>query len=54
MGQILHGSAKTTRAVRALIQRSSGWQGYAQHDPKSVRFERGVKPGTWDQNQDGL
>ena len=38
MGQILHGSAKTTHAVRAAIQRSIAWQGYAKHDPEKGKL----------------
>ena len=34
MGQVLHGSATTTHAVRAAIRRSIARQGHAQHDPE--------------------
>ncbi|SDZ50745.1 hypothetical protein SAMN05444004_1183 [Jannaschia faecimaris] len=52
MGQVRHGSATTTYAVRAAIQRSTARQGHARHDPErgasltALSQELGIKPKT--------
>ncbi len=54
MGQVRHGSATTTHAVRAAIQRSTARQGHAKHDPDEgqarsvaqLSEELGINPKT--------
>mmetsp|Transcript_29206 Transcript_29206/g.56494 ORF Transcript_29206/g.56494 Transcript_29206/m.56494 type:complete len:265 (-) Transcript_29206:675-1469(-) len=51
-GQVRHGGATTTHAVRAAIQRSTARQGYAKHDPErsalvaELSRELGINPKT--------
>jgi hypothetical protein len=52
MGQARHGSASTTHAVRAAIQRSVARQAFAPQTPIGAGFARAAKQGVGHQSQE--